>query len=83
MSETPKMRQNVEYIVPPADVLKIFAHQACQGLGGEFADSEVERGFANFLILLSRILANNLKRDPSLRAELTPESRDCKLNGLE
>jgi hypothetical protein len=39
MSETPKMRQNVEYVALPADVLKIFAHQACQGLGGEFAAS--------------------------------------------
>ena len=81
MSETPKMKQNVEYVAPPADVLEIFAHQACQGLGGEFADSEVERGFANFLILISRILANTLNCDPSLRAELMPKSSDCKPNG--
>jgi hypothetical protein len=71
MSEAPKIKQNVECVVPPADVLENFAHRACQGLGGEFADLEVERGFANFLILISHILANNLNRDPGLLAELT------------
>jgi hypothetical protein len=83
MSDTPKMKQNVEYVAPPANVVENFAHQACQSLGGEFADPEVERGFANFLIVVSRILANNLNRDPSLLAELMPESSDRKPNGLE
>jgi hypothetical protein len=83
ISETPKMKQNVEYVAPPADVLEIFAHQACQGLGGEFANSEVERGFASFLILISRVLANTLNRDPGLLAEMTSESSDRKPNELE
>jgi hypothetical protein len=80
MSETPKIKQNVEYVSLPANVLEDFAHQACQGLGGEYADPEVERGFADFLLLISRILANNLNRDPSLLAELIPESRGGKPN---
>lgn len=83
MSETPRKRQSVKYVAPPADVLENFAHQVGQGLGGEYADPEVERGFADFLILISRILANNLNRDPSLLAELTSKSRDCKPNELE
>lgn len=83
MSETPKMKQTIEYVAPPADVLEDFAHQVCQRLGGEFADPEVERGFADFMILISRILAKNLNRDPGLLAELTPETKDCKLNGSE
>jgi hypothetical protein len=83
MSETPKTKQNVEYVAPPADVLKNFAHQVCQGLGGEYADPEVERGFADFLILISRILANNLNRDPEFMAKLTSESRGRKPNELE
>ena len=59
-------------------MLEGFAHQACQDLGGGYADPEVERGFADFLVLISRILAKNLTRDPSLLAELIPESRDYK-----
>ena len=83
MSETPEMKQNIEYVAPPADVLENFAHQVCQSLGGEYADPEIENGFADFLVLVSRILANNLNRDPGLLAELIPESSDCKPNGLE
>jgi hypothetical protein len=83
MSETTKMKKNIEYVAPPADVLEDFAHQACQGVGGEYADPEVERGFADFLVLISRILAKNLTRDPSLLAELMPESSGCKSNQLE
>jgi len=83
MSETSKIKQNIEYVAPPADMLKDFAHQVCQRLGGEFVDPEVERGFANFLILISRILAKNLNRDPSLLAELMPDSKDRKPNELE
>ena len=83
MSETPKTKRNVEYVALPADVLEDFAHQSCQGLGGEYADPEVERGFADFLVLISRILANNLNRDPSLLVELIPESSDCKTNELK
>jgi hypothetical protein len=83
MNDTPKIKRNVEYVAPPADVLEDFAHQMCQRLGDEFADPEIERGFANFLIVVSRILAKNLNRDPGLLAELMPEPKDCKLNGLE
>ena len=83
MSETSKTKRNVEYVAPPAELLEDFAHQACQGLGGEYADPEIERGFADFLILISRILANNLNRDPGLRAELMLESSGCKSNKLE
>ena len=83
LSETPKTKRNIEYVAPPADVLEDFAHQACQGLGGEYADPEVERGFADFLILISRILAKNLTRDPSLLAELIPESRGYKPDELD
>ena len=82
MSETPKMKKNVEYVAPPADVLRNFAHQACQGLGGEFADREIERGFADFLIVMSRILANNLNRDPEFMAKWT-SARDRKPDELE
>ena len=82
MSETPKMKKKVEYVAPPADVLRNFAHQVCQSLGGEFADREIERGFADFLIVMSRILANNLNRDPEFMAKLTSESRDRKPNEL-
>jgi hypothetical protein len=78
MSETQKIKQNVEYVVPPADVLRNFAHQTCQSLGGEYANPEIEKDFADFLILISRILAKNLTRDPSLLAELLPESRGYK-----
>jgi hypothetical protein len=56
MSDTPKMKQNVEHVAPPADVLEDFAHQICQRLGDEFAEPEIERGFANFLILISLYL---------------------------
>ena len=83
VSETPKKKQNIEYIAPAANVLESFAHQVCQSLGGEYAGREVERDFADFMILVSRILANNLNRDPGLLAELIPESSDCKPNGLE
>ena len=83
MSETPKTKRNVEYVAPPADVLEDFAHQACQGLGGEYADPEVERGFADFLVKISRIFAKNLTRDPSLLTELTSESNERKPNELE
>ncbi len=77
------MKMNVEYVAPPADVLRDFAHQACQGLGGEYADPEVERGFADFLILMSRILVKNLNRDPEFMAKLMSESSDRKSNELE
>ncbi|MBN1452946.1 MAG: hypothetical protein JW963_18150 [Anaerolineales bacterium] len=83
MGETPKTKRKVEYVAPPADVLEDFAHQACQGLGGEYADPEVERGFADFLAKISRILAKNLTRDPSLLMELTSESNERKPNELE
>jgi hypothetical protein len=83
MSETTKMKKIVEYLAPPADVLRNFAHQACQGLGGEYADPEVERGFTDFLIVMSRILANNLNHDPEFLAKLTSESSDRKPNELE
>ena len=83
MSETPKMKQNVEYVAPPADVLENFALQVCRGLGGKYTDREIERGFADFMILVSRILANNLNRHPRLQAELTPELSDRKLDVLE
>jgi hypothetical protein len=83
MSETSKIKQNIEYVAPPTDMLKVFAQQVCQHLGSEFVDPEVERDFANFLILISRILAKNLNRDPSLLAELMPDSKDCKPNELE
>jgi hypothetical protein len=80
MSETPKMKQNVEYVAPPVYVLENLAHQVCQGLGGKYADRELERGFADFLILVSRILAKNLSRDARIQAELMSESGGCKLN---
>jgi hypothetical protein len=83
MSETPKMKQNVEYVAPPAHVLKNFAHQVCQSLGDGFADPEIERGFADFLILISRVLANTLNRDPGLLAEMMSEASDRQPNKLE
>ena len=83
MSDTPKIKRNVEYVAPPADVLEDFAHQVCQRLGDEFADPEIERGFADFLIVMSRILANNLNRDPEFMAKWTSESSDHKPNALE
>ena len=83
MSEATKMKKNVEYVAPPADVLRDFAHQVCQSLGDECTDREIERGFADFLILMSRILANNLNRDPEFMAKLRSESRDRKPNELE
>jgi hypothetical protein len=52
------------------------------GLGDEFADPEIERGFAAFLIVMSRILANNLNRDPEFMAKLT-FARNRKPNELE
>jgi hypothetical protein len=82
MSGTTKMK-NVEYVAPPAHVLKTFAHQVCQSLGDEFADPEIERGFADFLILISRVLANTLNRDPGFLAEMTSESSDHKPNERE
>jgi hypothetical protein len=83
LGETSKMKQNVEYAAPPAYVLESFALQVCRGLGGKYADREIERGFADFMVLVSRILANNLNRDPRLQAEPTPESSDRKLDVLE
>jgi hypothetical protein len=83
MSETTKMKKNIEYVAPPAHVLKNYAHQVCQSLGDGFADPEIERGFADFLILISRVLANTLNRDPGLLAEMTSESNDRKPNELE
>lgn len=83
ISETTKMKKNVEYVAPPAEVLKNYAHQVCQSLGDGFADPEIERGFADFLILISRVLANTLNRDPGLLAEMTSESNDRKPDELE
>jgi hypothetical protein len=83
MSETTKTKKNIEYVAPRVDVVKNFAHQVCQGLGDEFADPEIERGFADFLIVMSRILANNLNRDPEFLAKLTSESSDRKPSELE
>ena len=83
MSETSKIKQNIEYVAPPADMLKDFAHQVCQRLGGEFADREIESGFADFLIVMSRILANNLNRDPEFMAKLMSESMGRKPNELK
>lgn len=82
-SEITKMKKKVEYVAPPANVLRNFAHQVCQSLGDESADPEIERGFADFLILISRVLANTLNRDPGFLAELTSESGDRKPNELE
>lgn len=83
MSETPKIKKKVEYVAPPTNVLRNFAHQVCQSLGDEFANREIERGFADFLILMSRILANNLNRDPEFMAKLMSESRSRKPNELK
>ena len=82
ISERTKMKKKVEYVAPPAKVLKNFAHQVCQSLGDGFADPEIERGFADFLILISRVLANTLNRDPGLLAEMTSESSDRQPNDL-
>jgi len=83
MSKTTKMKKKVEYVAPPAHVLKHYAHQVCQSLGNGFADPEIERGFADFLILISRVLANTLNRDPGFLAKLTSESSDRKPHELE
>ena len=83
MSETTNMKKKVEYVAPPAHVLKTFAHQVCQRLGDEFADPEIESGFADFLILISRVLAHTLNRDPGFLAELRAETSDRKPNERE
>jgi hypothetical protein len=64
-------------------VLKNFAHQVCQSLGDGFADPEIERGFADLLILISRALANTLNRDPGLLVEMMSEASDRKPDELE
>ncbi len=42
-----------------------FAHAVCSELGGDDAQPEIERGFANFTKVIARILANDLNRQQS------------------
>lgn len=83
MSETPKTKPKIEYVAPPDDVLANFAHQVCQRLGGKHTDREIERGFADFLKVIARILAKNMNRVPEFLAKLMSHADGDKLNALE
>jgi hypothetical protein len=52
------------YAPPAPDVVERFAYTVCQELGSEFADSEVIRGFSQFVNTVARVHANNLNRKP-------------------
>ncbi len=55
-------KSNVVYCPPSPDVLEHFVHEVCRGLGGDYADRDTERGFADFMKVVARTTANNLNR---------------------
>lgn len=83
MSETPKTKPKIEYVPPPDDVLEDFAHEVCQPLGGKYTDRDIERGLADFLKVIARILTKNMNRDPEYLAKLMLEANGDKLDILE
>lgn len=57
--------RNVEYQPPSPDLLEHFAREVCLGLGPDYCQREVVEGFASFMKVISRALANSLNRKGS------------------
>jgi hypothetical protein len=63
MSSTKKVPDKAVYYVPTSpDVLEHFARNVCEELGGDFANRETVRGFANFMKVIARATANHLNQ---------------------
>lgn len=54
--------RSVEYQPPSPEVLEHFAREVCLGLGPDYCQREVIEGFACFMKVVARALANNLNR---------------------
>jgi hypothetical protein len=52
----------VEYHPPAQDVITHFAQAVGEELGGEYANTDVISGLADFLTVIARILAADLNR---------------------
>jgi len=55
----------IEYVPPSPEVLEHFAREVCLGLGPDYCQREVVDGFASFMKVVSRALANSLNRKGS------------------
>jgi hypothetical protein len=54
--------RRVEYQPPSPELLEHFAREVCLGLGPDYCQREVVEGFASFMKVISRALANSLNR---------------------
>ncbi len=54
--------RDVRYIPPSPEVLEHFAHEVCREMGPDYCNPDVVEGFASFMKVISRTLANTLNR---------------------
>ena len=54
--------RSVEYLPPSPELLEHFAREVCRGLGPDYCQREIVDGFASFMKVVSRALANSLNR---------------------
>ena len=55
-------QQTPKYYPPDHQVLDHFARSVGNDLGGDYAEPEIVRGLADFMQVISEVLANNLNR---------------------
>ncbi len=57
-----KTERRVRYVPPRPEVIDHFAREACRALGEDYRAHEVVEGFAGFMQVVARVLANDLNR---------------------
>ncbi len=55
--------RDVRYIPPSPEVLEHFAQDVCRELGPNYCDPDIVDGFASFMKVIARALANDLNRE--------------------